>query len=303
MNNKSMKYSFLLLLAAAIWGAAFVAQSAGMEYVGPYTFICIRNFLGVLVLFPIITIRDRYSKEKTTKWSNKALWKGGIICGIFLFLASAAQQIGIMSTSVGKAGFITTFYIVLVPIFSLFLKKKPGKIVWLCVILAVIGLYFLCISGGEDFSIKTGDIYIFVCAILFSFQILSVDAFAPDFDCLKLSSIQFLVTGILSTGFMIYEKPTMAQISGAWLSIAYAGFFSSGVAYTLQMVGQKEVKPAVASILMSLESVFSVIFGFLLLHQKLSLREGIGCIIMFAAVLLVQLQPGSDGGAKETAES
>lgn len=300
--SKSIKYSLILLLTAAIWGAAFVAQSAGMEYVGPYTFNCVRCFLGAFVLLPIIAIKDKVSKEPATKWSDKALWKGGIICGIFLFAASTSQQLGIaMEVPVGKAGFITTFYIVLVPIFSIFLKKKPGKFIWVSVVLAVVGLYFLSMSSeGFTGAIAMGDWLVFACAILFSCQILAVDAFAPGFDCLKLACIQFLVTGLLGFGFMLYEQPAVGDILNAWMSIGYAGFFSCGVAYTLQMVAQKEVKPAVASILMSLESVFSVIFGFLILGQKLKFNEGVGCIIMFIAVLLAQFQPTKGDSQKES---
>ncbi len=178
----------------------------------------------------------------------------------------------------------------MVPIFSIFFKKKPGKLIWVSVVLGVIGLYLLCITK-ESFSLAVGDIYLFVCAILFSFQIICVDYFAPKVDCLKMACLQFTTTGILGIIPMIIEKPTMANIGGAWLSIFYAGIFSSGIAYTLQIVAQKHVKSAVASLIMSLESVFAVIFGFLLLHQKLSLREGLGCIIMFAAVILAQFEP------------
>lgn len=295
MNNKnSLKYSLLLLLTAIIWGSAFVAQTAGMEYVGPLTFICVRFIIGGLVLVPVIAVHDKILKkngEEVMKWNDKFLLKGGLLCGIFLFLAASAQQIGMQYTSTGKAGFITAFYIVLVPIFSLFLKKKPGKFIWISVLIAVIGLYFLCMDPSQGFKLASADIYLFACAILFSCQILAADHFAPKVDCLKLSSLQFLVTGIAAIIPMILEKPQAQSVMSAWISIGYASVFSCGIAYTLQMVAQSKVKPALASLLMSLESAFAVLFGFLILHQILSFREGLGCAIMFAAVLLAQFAP------------
>lgn len=289
-SKKSLVYTLLLVLTAIIWGAAFVAQSVGMDNVGPYTFNCLRFFLGVIVLVPVILIKD--GKTTTScKWNNPKLIKASVVCGIFLFLASSTQQIGIMYTSVGKSGFITAFYIVLVPIFSIFLKKKPSILIWISVILGIIGLYFLCIKD-ESFSISKGDPYLFACAILFSCQILAIDMLAPEVDSLKLSCLEFLVAGILGLVPMFIEGPTLSGIMGASVPLMYAGFLSCGVAYTLQVVTQKHVKPAVASLVMSLESVFSVLFGFIILKQVLSLREILGCAIMFAAVILSQFEPG-----------
>lgn len=287
--RKSIKYSLLLALTAMIWGAAFVAQSAGMDYMGPYTFNCLRFFLGIIVLLPFIFIKDRKASEKTL-WNDKALWKGGIICGVFLFLASTTQQLGIVSTTAGKSGFITAFYIVLVPIFSLFLKKKPGKLIWISVALAIVGLYFLCMTG-ESLHLVKGDIFLFACAVLFSLQILAIDVYAPTVDCLKLTVVEFLVSGVCGIPCMIFEAPTLSGILAGYIALGYAGFFSCGVAYTLQVVAQKEVKPSVASLIMSLEAVFSVIFGFLILKEHLSFRECMGCFIMFAAVILAQVTP------------
>lgn len=286
--NKSYKYSFLLLLAAAIWGSAFVAQSTGMDYVGPFTFNGIRSFLGCAVLIPVANLVNRKT-DTPSGWKDKELIIGGLVCGIFLFLASSSQQIGIQYTTVGKSGFITTFYIVLVPIFALFLKKKPSKLIWISVALAVCGLYFLCIN--ETFTLQSGDIWLFACAILFSLQILAVDFYAPKVNTVKLSCYQFLTVGILSIVPMVLEKPSFGSLIDAWLPICYAGFLSSGVAYTLQMVGQKRVEPTLASLLMSLESVFSVLFGFIILHERLTGRELTGCLIMFAAVVFAQLAP------------
>lgn len=289
--NKSYKYSFLLLFAAVIWGSAFVAQSSGMDHVGPFTFNGIRSFLGSVVLIPVANLVNKKT-DTPTSWKDRELWIAAIACGAFLFLASSAQQIGIQYTSVGKSGFITTFYIVLVPVFSLFLKKKPSKIIWLSVILAITGLYFLCMTEG--FTLAKGDTWIFACAILFAFQILAIDYYAPKVNTVKLSCLQFAVVGVLSIIPMIFEKPVLGDITACVPSIAYAGIMSSGVAYTLQIVGQKHVKPEVASILMSLESVFSVIFGFLLLKQKLSGRELLGCLLMFVAVILIQIVPAKE---------
>lgn len=285
---RKYKYSFMLLLAAIIWGAAFVAQSVGMDYLGPFSFNGIRCIIGTLVLIPVAIFFDK-KEGVMTPWKSKELIVGGLVCGIFLFLASSTQQIGIVSTSAGKAGFITALYIVLVPVFSLALKKKPGKFVWISVLLALVGLYFLCIQG--EFKLQSGDIWIFACAILFACQILAVDKFAPGVDVIKLSCYQFAVTGILSIVPIILEKPTMGQILDCSVPILYAGVLSCGVAYTLQMEGQKRVDPSVASVLMSLESVFSVVFGFLILHERLSTRELIGCAIMFAAVIFAQIAP------------
>lgn len=291
MKKNSIFYSLLLVFAAVIWGAAFVAQSVGMDYLGPFSFNGTRSFLGALILVPVALFLDGKNGKKTG-WTDKKLVIGGIACGSFLFLASSSQQIGIMSTTAGKSGFITALYIVLVPVFSLALKKRPGKFIWIAVVLAVVGLYFLCING--EFRLQGGDIWLFACAVLFAFQILAVDKFAPGLDAVKLSCYQFLVCGILSIIPMVLEKPTIGALLDCWMPLAYAGFLSCGVAYTLQMVGQKRVEATVASLLMSLESVFSVLFGFIILHEKLSVRELIGCVIMFAAVILVQLAPAKE---------
>lgn len=284
----NIKYSLLLVLTALIWGAAFVAQSSGMEYVGPFTFNGIRCFIGTAVLFPFACFMDK-KEGVLTRWKDRELVLAGLICGVLLFLATSTQQIGIITTTAGKSGFITALYIVLVPIFSILLKKKPGKLIWISVILALVGLYFLCIN--DEFTIQPGDMWLFSCAILFALQIMAVDKFAPNLDVIKLSCYQFLVSGVLSVIPMILEEPVMSDIIDCWLPILYAGVMSSGVAYTLQMEGQKRVKPTVASLLMSLESVFSALFGFIILGERLSGREIIGCAIMFAAVILAQIVP------------
>lgn len=277
---KQLKSSFALLLAAAIWGFAFVAQSEGMRYVGGFTFNCVRSLIGGLVLIPCIFLM-RKKFERT-------VLRGGICCGIFLFIASNLQQHGIKYTTVGKAGFITALYIVLVPIFGLFLHKRVGKTVWIGLALALAGLYFLCIDGR--FEVGIGDLLVFLCAIFFALQILAVDHFAPRVDCVVLSCIEFLTSGILSAVPMLMcETVSPERLVNAAPPILYAGVMSCGVAYTLQVVGQKNMNPTVASMIMSLESVISVLAGFLLLHQKLSARELVGCVLMFVAVLLSQL--------------
>ena len=235
MTQMKLKNALLLILTATIWGAAFVAQSVGMDYVGPFTFSATRSLLGGIVLIPVILIMGKKTSpaEKQQKSNKKILIIGGVCCGAALFAASNLQQIGIMYTSVGKAGFITACYIVLVPILGLFLKKKCSWIVWISVGLTLVGLYLLCIN--EQFSINKGDILMLFCALLFSVHILVIDHFAPKADGVKLSCIQFFVCSILSAICMfIFEKPSIASITQAWLPIAYAGVLSCGVAYTLQ---------------------------------------------------------------------
>ena len=290
MTQMKLKNALLLILTATIWGAAFVAQSVGMDYVGPFTFSATRSLLGGIVLIPVILIMGKKTSpaEKQQKSNKKILIIGGVCCGAALFAASNLQQIGIMYTSVGKAGFITACYIVLVPILGLFLKKKCSWIVWISVGLTLVGLYLLCIN--EQFSINKGDILMLFCALLFSVHILVIDHFAPKADGVKLSCIQFFVCSILSAICMfIFEKPSIASITQAWLPIAYAGVLSCGVAYTLQIIAQKGMNPTVCSLLLSLESCISVIAGWLILDQSLSGKEILGCVIMFAAIILAQI--------------
>ncbi len=289
--NKEFKGNLLLLLTAMIWGAAFVAQSVSMDYIDPFTFSCTRSVLGCLVLIPVIAVMDRKNgaPAKThTARERKTLWLGGFACGVVLFIASNLQQFGICETTAGKAGFITAMYIVLVPIAGLFFRRRAGWNVWFGVVLAVLGLYLLCVTEG--FSIGHGDLLVFLCSIVFTAHILVIDHFSPKVDCVRMSCIQFFVCAVLSgIGMLIFEAPSMATILDCWLPIAYAGILSSGVAYTLQIVGQKYTRPTIASLLMSLESVFAVIFGFLLLHEGFAAREAIGCVLMFAAIILAQL--------------
>lgn len=284
MKTGQMRNSLLLLLTAFIWGAAFVAQSVGGEAVGCFTFNGVRSLIGALVLLPVIWLMDAKKKE-----DQKTLITGGICCGVMLCIASNFQQFGISFTTVGKAGFITAMYILIVPILGLFMKKKPGLQVWLGVVLAMMGLYLLCMTS-ESFSLSKGDFLVLICAGFFSLHILIIDYFSPKVDGVRMSCIQFLVCGILSMVMaFIFETPEVSVILSGWLPILYAGVLSCGVAYTLQIVGQKNMDPTVASLILSLESVFSVLAGWLILNQTLSLRELSGCVLMFLAIILAQL--------------
>ena len=296
MKKTKVKSPLLLFLAAVIWGVAFVAQSVGMEYVGPFTFNAVRSIIGGMVLIPCIFLRDRLKKEddkrecspEEKKKSRRTLLIGGICCGLCLCVASNLQQIGIGYTTVGKAGFITAMYIIIVPVLGIFMKKKIGIQIWISVVMGVIGLYLLCMT--ESFSLSKGDAYVLLCALVFSFHILTIDHFSPLVDGVKMSCIQFLVSGVLSGIMMfLFEKPQIGGILAAWLPILYAGVMSCGVAYTLQIVGQRDMNPTVASLILSLESVVSVLAGWVILGQKLSVKELLGCVIMFGAIILAQL--------------
>lgn len=296
--NATHKYrqSALLLLTAAIWGSAFVAQQTGMDYVGPFTFNAARSLLGGFSLLPCIILFSHRKEPNSTQGSSasqstgrKTLWMGGILCGIALFLASTLQQTGIQYTTVGKAGFITALYIVLVPVCGLFLKKKVAGKVWVAIGIAVVGLYLLCMTDGS-FSLQKGDLLVLACALGFTVHIMIIDHFSPLVDGVKMSCIQFFTCSLLSAICMIcFETVHFSDLLHAWMPILYAGILSSGVGYTLQIIGQKGLSPTTASLLMSLESVFSVLAGWILLHQALSGRELSGCILMFAAIVLVQL--------------
>lgn len=319
MNGMKIKNSLLLLLTATIWGVAFVAQSVGMDYVGPLTFNCVRSLLGGIVLIPCIWLLGRLDgkqavQERRTaedkKKEQKDLLAGGILCGILLCLASNFQQMGIMYTSVGKAGFITACYIIIVPILGIFLNRKCGINVWFGVLFALLGLYFLCVKGNAStvemerliswLPVGKGEILLMICALLFSLHILIIDYFTVRVDGVKMSCIQFFVCGILSgAGMFLVEEPRMAEILTAWQPILYAGIMSCGIAYTLQIVGQKGMNPTVASLILSLESVISVLAGMVLLSQKMSRWEISGCVLMFIAIVLAQLPQREKGNVYE----
>lgn len=283
------KNACMLFLTAFIWGTAFVAQSVGMDYLGPFGFNGIRSLIGGVALLPCIYILGKINKRTAgEEGSTKTLIAGGLCCGLALFAASSMQQIGIQYTTAGKAGFVTAFYIVLVPVLGMFLGKKTGWKVWLAVAMALAGLYFLCIT--ESFSVGRGDIYVFIGSLLFAVHILIIDYFAPRTDGVKMSCIQFFVAGILSMFPMAaFETTTVEGALRSWGPLLYAGVLSCGVAYTLQIIGQKNMNPTVASLILSLESCISVLAGWVILGERLSVREGLGCVLMFAAIILAQL--------------
>lgn len=283
------KNACMLFLTAFIWGTAFVAQSVGMDYLGPFGFNGFRSLIGGVALLPCIYILEKINKRTAgEEGSTKTLIAGGLCCGLALFAASSMQQIGIQYTTAGKAGFVTAFYIVLVPVLGMFLGKKTGWKVWLAVAMALAGLYFLCIT--ESFSVGRGDIYVFIGSLLFAVHILIIDYFAPRTDGVKMSCIQFFVAGILSMFPMAaFETTTVEGALRSWGPLLYAGVLSCGVAYTLQIIGQKNMNPTVASLILSLESCISVLAGWVILGERLSVREGLGCVLMFAAIILAQL--------------
>ena len=297
--NTQTKNSLLLLLCSFIWGTAFVAQSAGSG-MGAYSFLAGRSWLAVLVLIPTMLVFDAVNRRRTgtdgrpkTEAEKKQLVVAGFVCGTFLFAASAAQQIGItINPSTAKAGFLTAMYVVLVPVFGLFLGRKGSAQLWVSMAIAVVGLYLLCMKDGFG-SIQSSDWLLLLCAVLFSFQIMAVDHFSPQMDGVRLSLVEFFVVSVESTvAAFLFEQPAMAEFVTFAGPILYCGIMSSGVAYTLQILGQRDLNPAVASLIMCLESVFSALGGWLLLHQNLSIRESSGCVLLFAAVVLAQLPLG-----------
>ena len=288
-RSKEIISTLLLLLTAMIWGAAFVAQSVGADNVGAFTFLASRSWLAGIALLPLIAVMKRKTvSSEAGPGDRRILITGGLLCGFFLFIASAAQQIGIATTTTAKAGFLTALYVIIVPILSIVIRKRVPARVWISAIIAVAGLYLLCMKGR--FSLEAGDAMELLCAFLFACHIMTIDHFSPRVDGITMSCIQFFACAVFSTVFaLLIEHPHWAQIRSALLPILYAGIFSSGVGYTLQILSQKNLHPTVASITMSLESVFSAVFGWILLHQALNGREILGCLLMFSAIILAQL--------------
>ena len=289
--NLKIRNSLLLFLTAAIWGVAFVAQDEGMDYLSPFTFNAVRSLIGALVLLPVIFARDGGIKKE--KWSDKDLVLGGVLCGVALCTATQLQQYGILFSdeSVGKAGFITACYIILVPIAGLFLKKKCGPLVYLAVLIAAVGLYLLCIPKGEAFAVAAPDALLFGCSIVFTVQILLVDHFSPLVDGVKLACIQFATSGGISLILaLIFDDILLTAIVAAWIPVLYAGVLSCGVAYTLQIIGQKGLNPTLASIIMSFESCISVLAAWVIQGKAMSARQITGCAVMFAAIILAQIR-------------
>lgn len=292
MRKKQIQGSISLTLTTVIWGFAFVAQSVGMDKIGPFTFQTVRCALAVLFLVPCAFVMDRIGKrsfrESVGKWRDPRLWKTGIICGLALFVAASLQQIGLVYTDASKAGFITAMYIVLVPILGLFLGQKPPKTAAVSVILAVIGLYLLSCMGAS--GINKGDLFLMGCALAFAVQIQCIDHLAGEMDGLRLNCVQSIVVSVLSAVFMAAtETVVAADILDCWFSLAFAGILSMGVAYTMQIVGQKVLEPTTASLIMSLESVFAAIGGWAILLERMSGWEMLGAGLVFAAVILSQI--------------
>lgn len=297
MNKQKLKGNMILLLTSVVWGISFIAQSKGVESVSPLMFNGVRSLLGALVLLPVIFFLDLGKKRtgRPVQKINKTLLLGGLVCGTFLCLASSLQTAGMVYTSPGKSGFITALYMVIVPIIGLFMGKKPRPVILLSVLVAVFGLYLMCID--TSFTVNIGDVLTFICAFLFAGHILVIDYFSPKVDGVKLACLQFFVCGVLNMiCVFLFEEPKFAPLLDCWTSIAYSGIMSCGVAYTLQIVGQKYTDPTSASILMSLESVFATLTtviliacGWELTGGALSAREISGCVFMFIAIILVQL--------------
>lgn len=286
--KEKIKGTACLLLATVIWGSAFIAQSVGMEHIGPFTFQAIRCFLACIFLFPLSRFTDPDKVNFKAKWTDGKLWKTGFFTGIALFFAAGLQQMGLQYTTAGKAGFLTAMYIVLVPILGLFIGKKPPVTAWVSVAIAVCGLYLL--SGTGISGINVGDVMLIGCAFWFAVQITLIDRFGLSLDGVRLNCVQSLVCAVLSAVVMLFtEEVHWENILNCWLPLGYAGVLSMGVAYTLQIFGQQALEPTQASLLMSLESVFALIFGWLLLHERLSPAELLGCGAMFCAVILSQI--------------
>ena len=296
--KKQFQGSIALLVATFIWGTAFVAQSVGMDYVGPFTFQAVRSYFAVAALIPASCLVDKFSGNAGSfkeKWLDKELWKVGGLCGAALFVAAGLQQMGLVYTDAGKAGFITAMYIVLVPVLGLLFRQRVGLLVWVSVGLAVAGLYLLSCTGLS--GINLGDLLLIGCAAAFAVQITLIDRLAQNLDGLRLNCVQFFVSATLSAAVMLFtEEPTVSGITGCLGPLLYTGVMSSAVAYSLQIIGQQHLPSAPASLIMSLESVFAALSGWLLLHERMSGIELLGCGLVFAAVILSQI-PDKKSGA------
>ena len=295
MDRKSLRGSLLLLLGSVIWGAAFVAQRVGMDHMGPYTFNGIRMTLAWWVMIPVTAVFENKAK-KEPGWQApdpKEQRLAGLLCGAFLFIASSLQQMGLVTVSAGKAGFITALYVVLVPVAAWILfRRNPGKVIWLGVAISVAALWLLCMPAGAGFSLQTGDLLVLGCAVSFTFQILCVDHYAPRVSGVRLARDEFMVTGVLSMIVAVATETITADgVREALIPILYAGVMSGAVGYTLQVLGQRDTDPTVASILMCLEAVFATLTGAIILGEKMTPREIAGCMLMFSAVILAQLSP------------
>lgn len=299
-ETKQLRGGAMLMLTALIWGTAFVAQSVGMDYLGPCAFTATRNFIGCVALLPVIALASRLRsgaqpEEAAPAPGKKALFGWGAACGLLLGGATLLQQAGMQTASAGKAGFLTALYIVIVPVLGIFLGRRPGLKVWMGVVLALVGAYLLSVKGGA--GIASGDLLVIASAVVFSLHILVIDSVPAGMDGVRLSCVQFLVAGAFALVLALFlETFTWRDILSAWVPLLYTGVVSSGVGYTLQILGQRTVNPTVASLILSLESVFAALAGWAILGQALSLRELFGCALVFVAVILAQL-PSKKGRA------
>ncbi len=286
---KKLRGSLMLLTAAFIWGTAFVAQSKGMDYVAPFTYNAVRTLIGGVVLIPMVFLFGQKSCRKASENNNKISFIGGIICGLVLFAASSFQQLGISLTSAGKAGFITALYVVIVPVISIIFGQKSNLKMWICAFTAIIGFYLLCIKEG--FRLSKGDLYVLICAVFYSVHIIVIDHFnSKGAEPVKMSCVQFFTAGsIMMICMFIFESPALSAVWAAKYAILYAGVMSCGVAYTLQIIGQKYTESTAAALIMSLESVFAALAGWIILSEHMSMKEFAGCILVFAAVVFSQL--------------
>lgn len=288
--SKNLRGSLMLLLTALIWGTAFVAQSAGMDYVGPFTFGAVRTLIGAVVLIPVTMIFWKKRTPTNPKpYSIKNSVLGGVACGLVYTAASNLQQYGISQTTAGKAGFITALYIVIVPLLGIFIGRKVPRILWFCIGAAVLGFYLLCMN--ERLTISRGDFLVLLCAFFFSLHIMVIDHFAAkNVNGVLMSCVQFFTAGLITlVPMLLFEHPTIEALWNARLTLFYTGAISCGVAYTLQIIAQKDTDPTIATLLMSLESVFAALSGALLLHEKMSVKEIVGCILVFTAVIFAQI--------------
>lgn len=300
MKILQLRNTLLLVAGALIWGVAFVAQAVGSGYVGPYTFLACRSWLACLFLAGMLLVRRPLAKRRQARpapgvcYDRRRTLVGGALCGVFLFAASAAQQMGVGAVSTAKASFLTALYIVLVPLAGVFTGRRPGLRVWLCIGVSVVGLYLLCLAGQDTLRLSGGEWQLLLCALLFTVQILLVGRYSPHADGIALSLCQFLTVSVLSTVFMLLlEQPAWGQIAGAAGAILYCGILSSGVGYTLQILGQRDLDPAIASMAMCLESVFGALAGWVFLHQSLTGTELAGCALMFAAIVAAATAPAA----------